>query len=344
MEPEIAAALHRASTYPHRIDAEIISINSYTSTVYLTGNFAYKFKKSINLGYIDFSTLERRKTLCEKECTLNQRICPDLYIAAVPLYQAGSVLRLEQELLGGRIVDYAVKMKQFQPEATLDRLVRTSRWQELRLEQFRQLGTSIGSFHRTATVCQDNFVERLQEIILRNYDELTCLLADTPANTEFHEMKHAQQALLETILPSLHQRMAARWVRDCHGDLHLGNLALINRKIIAFDCLEFNDQLRHIDVMYDLAYLCTDLIRHDLLEYCRQLLGAYKKELGAGFAPELLPFLCSIRGMIKGKLELLRSAQEKDVELRSQAHERARTLFALAQRLAQQRQGLSFDE
>ena len=278
---ELIVALQAPHAYPHPVTTVTV-VETHISWVLLTGEFAYKIKKPVELGFVDFSTLERRRAACELEVTLNRRLAADLYIGVVPITSDGP------RLAGtGDPIEYAVQMRQFDPNHTLDHLIETG---ELAPSMFAEFAGRLARFHAGLPGADP----------ARPYGEPTALAAGARDNlrelatTPFGETHREQLADLATwtairadkLAPLMTARKAAGFVRECHGDLHLGNLVAEGERCVAFDCLEFNPELRWLDVMKEVACLVMDLLAHQRPDLAFTFLNSYLASSGdyAGLA------------------------------------------------------------
>ena len=308
-------SLQNPALFPHEVVCFKI-IETHISWVLLTGHYAYKIKKPLNLGFLDFSTLEKRQHYCLEELRLNSRLAPDIYLEVVTI--SGTE---QQPIMGssGTAIEYAVKMRQFGVDKTFDLLLAQDR---LRCEHIQQTAKIIADFHRgieitkgdtdfgsTDTVMQfvrENFSQILQRDGIEKPDSLNQLV-----------LWSEQQYI--ALLPFFKQRKQTGFIRECHGDLHLGNIALIEGKVVPFDGIEFNPSLYWIDVISEIAFLVMDLQdkqRHDL---AFQFLNEYLQYSGDYAGLKLLRFYLVYRAMVRAKVNAIRANQSTSEKEHQQA-------------------------
>lgn len=267
--------LMRPEAYPHSAEA-LELVETHISWLLLAGPFAYKIKKPVNLGFVDFSDLGKRKHFCEEELRLNRRFSPELYLEATPIGGTETAPRVGSE----PAIEYAVKMVRFPDSARLDRVAERG---ELTAAHCDALAEAIAAAHRTADAASPDGPFGLPERIDRQTAD-TLSLAERHLPVSEHPRLQAIrtfcQAEFRRIAPQLVARRAAGRVRECHGDLHLENMLLADDRIRLFDCLEFNPSLRWIDVMSDVAFAAMDLEDRDHARLAARLLNRYLELTG----------------------------------------------------------------
>ena len=299
-------ALQNTSVYDHHVE-KIELIETHISWVLLTGPYAYKIKKPVDLGFLDFSTLNKRRFYCQEELRLNRRLAAQLYLAVVPITGSPS----QPSLNGlGKTLEYAVKMVQFDPEMQWDRLLMR---QALPTADIEQLARMIALFHQTtASAPADNDYgtpTAVWQPVAENFDQLNPLLeaSDSPLLESllrwFKERK-------KQLTPLFAARKTCGHIRECHGDLHLANIARYRDEPVVFDCLEFNERLRWIDVISDAAFLVMDLDNHGQTALAACFLNNYLHYSGDYEALPLLPFYLAYRAMVRAKVAAIRLQQQ----------------------------------
>ncbi len=256
MEPLIAALL-RPEAYDHPV-AEIELLETHISWVLLTGAYAYKIKKPVNLGFVDFSTPQRRLQFCQEELRLNRRLAPELYLGLCPIHGPAAAASFRGD---GPIIEMAVQMCQFRQQDLLPAVLERQDLTASALEAlFEQLAGSLAHFHARAAVAsgQEPFgsAQQVREPAIANLDVLERVLAADP---RLEGLRRWSEAQAQQLAPWFESRRQSGWIREGHGDLHLGNMALWQQRILVFDCLEFSPPLRWIDPSSDLAFLVMDL-------------------------------------------------------------------------------------
>ncbi len=299
-------SLQQARAYDHAVQAFAL-IETHISWVILTGRYAYKIKKPVNLGFLDFSTLEQRRHYCREEVRLNRRLAPELYLDAVPI--TGTATR---PVLGGKgtPIEYAVKMVQFPQAAQLDRVLARG---ELSARHIDELAGTVAAFHaRTEVAAADSpwgNPEPLQALVRENFDRVSRTLTDPCDRARLDALRAWSEAEYERGRPVLARRKREGSVRECHGDMHLRNMALIGGKPLIFDCIEFSDEIRWIDVLSEAAFVVMDLDDRGHPELGRRFLNTYLEGTGDYEGLAVLRYYLVYRAMVRAMVDRLRAQQ-----------------------------------
>jgi hypothetical protein len=302
--------LLKGAAYAHAV-SDIKLHETHISWVILTGEYAYKVKKRVKLEFLDSTTLATRQFLCNEELRLNKRLAPDLYLEVVPITQDHKGIRLGGT---GEIIDYAVKMKQFDSSEELPaRLVRA----DVTAREITLLAERLAEFHRRAALAPDDagfdYVAQLRDSVLGN---VAALLAHLSPLHEFPAMGQLIDWTHDS-LHNLHERFRKRqlrgYIRECHGDLHAHNIVRWQGQLTPFDCLEFDPKLRWIDVMNDVAFLVMDLVGHDRKDLAYEFLSRYVEQTGDYAGIRLLPFYAVYRALVRAMVDAL-SGEQKPAE------------------------------
>lgn len=325
-ENSLVAAMQQPFFYDHPV-GRVELIETHASWVFLAGAFAYKVKKPVNFGFLDFSTLANRHHFCLEELRLNRRFAPQLYLDVKTIGGDPS----SPEMGGRPALEYAVKMRRFEQKDQLDRVLADNR---LNSDQVACFATLIARVHQGAAVAgAEQFFgtpESVIEPVLENFRQIHSLLPAAELGL-LTELEHWSRRSCQDLAPFLLQRKNDGFVRECHGDLHLANMAWIDAEPILFDCIEFNDNLRWIDVINDIAFLVMDLDDRGRADLGWHLLNRYLQETGDYQGLKLLRFYAMYRAMVRAKVICLRLAQPgaSDVE-RKQDRELYQGYLALA--------------
>ncbi len=286
------------------------TVETHISWVLLTGQYAYKIKKPVNFGFLDFSTLENRRFCCYEELRLNQRLAPDLYLGVVPI--TGS---LENPKIGGsgRAIDYAIEMRQFPAGHLLSEYAGRG---QLEASEIDQLADMVAHFHQTIDQTDRHspygHSGNIKHWFDGNFDVIKPLLGD---NTQQLQLLAIQQWGGQEWLKLdgfMQQRRLQGYVRECHGDLHLGNMTLNHGKLVLFDCIEFNPLLRWIDLISEVAFLFIDLVRFGYGQLAFRFLNRYLQHTGDYQGLALLRYYVVYRALVRAKVALLRKAQQSE--------------------------------
>lgn len=303
-------ALRQPQAYPHAVD-KITLIETHISWVLLTGEFAYKLKKPLDLGFLDFSTLDKRHHYCQEELRLNRRLAAPIYLEVLAVVAGpDGIVMAGSDTPSTDVLEYALKMQQFDPEQGFDRLLHR---QELTLEHLDQLAALIGEFHlQLPGAAADSEYGSLQAVRrpceenFRQIRQQAAQLADDP---RLAELARWSKTWLEQHAERFEARHRDGFIRECHGDLHLRNIALWQEKVIAFDCIEFNPALRWIDTISEIAFLIMDLDAHQASGLGWYVLNRYLEQTGDYAGLELLRFYLVYRAMVRAKVAAIETAQ-----------------------------------
>jgi hypothetical protein len=307
--PDLADRLLAPEAYPHAVVTPIRVVETHISLVLLTGAYAYKIKKPVRLSFLDYSTLAKRRACCDEEVRLNRRYAPDLYLGVSTVGGPATAPRIDG---GGEPIEYAVRMRQFDRHDELGALLAT---RGVEAAELAALGEHVARFHASAApvAATSTFgsASALRKVILDNFASLRGL----PEVAQWQETVRA----LEQWVEHSHERLAALIgsrrdagrVRECHGDLHCGNVVRWEGSLTPFDGIEFDPALRFIDVTNDIAFLTMDLAMHDRHDLRRALLQAWTQALGDFGGLPLLPYFETYRALVRVKVSALRALQEQ---------------------------------
>jgi uncharacterized protein len=299
-------ALARPACYPYPVE-RVEVLQTHISYVLLAGEYAYKIKKPVNLGFLDFSTLEARRRFCDEELRLNRRTAPDLYLATVPITGSGSSPVLDGD---GPAIEYAVKMRRFAQDALLDRVARRG---ELTAPLADAIARKLAAFHASVAVAgpgtQFGTPDHVMAPARANFDHIERLVGDSPDVAQLERLRASTEREGKRLAAWFAERKRGGFVRECHGDLHLGNIALIGGEPTPFDCIEFNADLRWIDVMNEVAFLVMDLADHHLPGLAIRCLNTYLETTGDHAGLAVLRFYMVYRAMVRAKIACIRAHQ-----------------------------------
>lgn len=303
--------LQNPALYDHPVDKFEV-IETHISWVLLTGDYVYKIKKPVNFGFLDFSTLEKRHFYCEEELRLNRRLAPQLYLDVVTIYGSEAHPRLNSVIENNDVIEYAVKMRQFPQSVQLDRLLEKG---ELDNSVMDKLANKVAQFHLSIPPADktSNYgdVEHIQQPVLENFTQIRRCIDDQMMTSLLDKLEHWTQQQLQKHSVTIKLRKTHGYVRECHGDMHLRNIALWHDEIVIFDCIEFNENFYRIDVMSEIAFLVMDLEarQQDLL--AQRFLNSYLEITGDYEGLPLFLFYKVYRAMVRAKVAALRLGQEQ---------------------------------
>ena len=309
MSQSLISALQNPTLYPHAVDGFKV-IETHISWVLLTGLYAYKIKKPVNFGFLDFSELPARAHFCAEELRLNQRLTEDLYLEVLPI--TGSI---EAPTLAGagEPIEYVLKMRQF-PQANLLSTLQANG--ELTSSHIDELAEQIATFHEHAPKVPAEHESGTPSVVmtpvLQNFEQIRPFLKEKADLTQLDALQAWAQACFERLSPLLQARKLDGFIRECHGDIHLGNATVIDGKVVIFDCIEFNEPFRFTDVYADIGFLAMDLEDRGLKSLSRRFISQYLERTGDYQGLELLNFYKAYRAMVRAKVALFSMPADAD--------------------------------
>jgi hypothetical protein len=302
----LITALCKADTYRHKT-TNIQLIETHISWVLLTGPYAYKIKKPVNFGFLDFSDLEKRHFYCQEELRLNRRLAADWYLEVVPISGQANNPVVDGT---GEAIEYAVKMCQFPSARTLKDFSENG---QLSTNEIDQITPIVANFHNSIEKAAESSPYGDSHDIKHWFDEN--FLHIQPLLTDSHQLQELEtiQAWSESEWTNksllMQQRKQQGFVRECHGDLHLANMTIVNSTVILFDCIEFNPLLRWIDVISEVAFLVMDLIHLGYTNFAFRFLNQYLQHTGDYHGLALMHYYLVYRALVRAKVAILRIAQ-----------------------------------
>lgn len=305
-QQRLIAALCREAAFPHQaFDLQLIE--THISWVVLAGPFAYKLKKGIDLGFLDYSTLAQRHHFCEEELRLNRRTAPSLYLAVVAI--SGPA---EQPRIGGDgpAIEWAVKMTRFEQSQLASQRLAAGQFTPRHLDH---LARATAAFHRDAAPAAASSpfgsVTAIDGPIEENFRQLREQLGTPELERRLHPLEQWCRQQLLRRAPLLELRKNHGFIRECHGDLHLNNIVVLDEEPVPFDGIEFNDNLRYVDVVSDIAFLLMDLDYRQRSGLGWRFLDGYLQANGDYGGLALLRFYQVYRAMVRAKVAAIRAAQ-----------------------------------
>jgi aminoglycoside phosphotransferase family enzyme len=295
----INQALLNPEAYPHN-PRKIELVQTQMSFVFLTGDYVYKVKKPVDLGYLDYTTLEKRHFFCRQELELNRRLCPDAYLAVVPIVEEEGRLRIEGQ---GKAIEYAVKMKQLPHSRMMDVLLPQG---QVTREMVARVAERLVSFHQKAETNQKIAAFGKLDVIRQNTDEnftqTEKYVGISVARAEYSRIKSYTDDFMQSHASLFDKRIREGRVRDCHGDLHAAHICFIDG-ICIYDCIEFNERFRYSDVASEIAFLAMDLDRYQRSALSQHLVNTYVELSHDEGLLKLLNFYKCYRAYVRGKVE-----------------------------------------
>ena len=296
-QKQVVEALMKPEAYdeePGRIEL----IQTHISFVFLTRNLAYKVKKAVSLGFLDFTTVEKRRFFCEKELQLNRRLCGDMYLEVVPINRS-EVIKIKGE---GEAVEYAVKMKRMPQERMMNKLLEENKVDDKLVDRIAKI---IADFHSKAEtnrrISEFGSLAIMKTNWKENFEQTREFACKTISMKNFRLIRERIYDSMEGNVSLFEKRVAEDRVRDCHGDIHSGNIFVTDRVYI-FDAIEFNERFRYSDVASDVAFLAMDLDFKGRADLSAFFVKRYIKYSGDQELMKLLPFYKCYRAYVRGKV------------------------------------------
>nr|WP_218576426.1 bifunctional aminoglycoside phosphotransferase/ATP-binding protein [Pseudomonas sp. SLFW] len=303
------AALQNPALFPHPVE-QFQVIETHISWVLLTGPYVYKIKKPMNFGFLDFTTLSAREHFCQQELKLNQRLTNDLYLDVLPITGTADAPQLGGE---GEAIEFALKIRQFPQDGLLSTLQAKG---ELTTAHIDDIARQIAEFHMsTPRVLSENPLgspEYAMAPVTQNFEQILPFLTEKADLIQLNALEAWANASYERLKPLMGRRKADGFIRECHGDIHLGNITLIDGKVVIFDCIEFNEPFRMTDVYADIGFLAMDLEDRGLKSLSRRLISQYLEHTGDYEGLELLNFYKAYRALVRAKVALFSLSADAD--------------------------------
>ena len=297
--PKLVETLLKSEAYPDTPQS-VELVQTQMSFVFLTDDYVYKVKKPVNLGYLDYTTLEKRQFYCQREVKLNRRLCPDVYLGVVPITQDKGNIFIEGQ---GEIIEYAVKMRRLPQKAMMDVLLRNNL---VSPEMVAKVAQKLVDFHHKAETNAiisifgnpDTITQNTEE----NFVQTEKYIGNTISRDRYINIKNYTQAFIRQNTPLFHKRVAEGRIRDCHGDLHAAHICFTNG-IYIYDCIEFNDRFRYCDVASEVAFLAMDLDHYGRANLSHTFVSTYITQSRDKELLKLLNFYKCYRAYVRGKVE-----------------------------------------
>ncbi len=326
LQKQVVEALKKPEAYdeePGKIELK----QTHISFIFLTGNYAYKVKKAVNFGFLDFSTLEKRGYFCEKELELNRRLCGDMYLEVVPINRS-DVIKMKGE---GVTVEYALKMKRMPEETMMTKLLEEGKVDRKLIDRMAKI---VAEFHSKAKtdkrIGEFGSLSMIETNWKENFDQSQEFVGKTISLESFRLIREKVDDFMRRNGSLFAERMAENRIRDCHGDIHSGNIFVAD-KIYIFDAIEFNERFRYCDVASEIAFLAMDLDFKERGDLSSFFVERYVKYSGDQKLEKLLNFYKCYRAYVRGKVISFKlNDPSVGSEEKSAATKEAKAYFELA--------------
>jgi len=332
VQRQVVEALMKPEAYGEEVE-QIELKQTHISWVFLTGKFVYKIKKAVDFGFLDFSTLEKRRFFCEKELELNRRLCGDMYLEVVPINKSDRV-KINGE---GETVEYAVKMKRMPEEKIMTRLLEEGKVDRKLVDRMAKI---IAEFHSKAEtgkrIGEFGSLPMIEKNWRENFGQSEEFIGETISEESYRLIRERTEEFMRGNAAFFAKRVAENRIRECHGDIHSGNIFVADR-IYIFDAIEFNERFRFCDVASDIAFLAMDLDFKDRSDLSKSFVERYVKYSGDREVEKLLDFYKCYRAYVRGKVVSFKLKDSSvDEEEKSSAKKEAKAYFELATVYARQ--------
>jgi len=331
-QPALVQALLKPEAYPHK-PSKVELAQTQMSFIFLTGDLVYKVKKPVNLGYLDYTTLEKRQFFCEQEVELNQRLSPEIYLEVVPIVSSDGKIRVGGQ---GKVIDYAVKMRQLPADRMMDRLLPQD---QVTADMVERVAQKLAEFHDKARTSPEisafGNLEAIKVNTDENFSQTEKYIGNAITPAQYHRITTYSDNFLKSNESLLRERIKKGRIKDCHGDLHAAHVCFSNR-IYIYDCIEFNDRFRYGDVASEVAFLAMDLDRYQRADLSHAFVKAYVRFSKDEGGNQLLNFYKCYRAYVRGKVESFK-LDDPYIPDKEKALAAAQTYFGLACRYTREK-------
>ncbi|MFC2056152.1 hypothetical protein ACFLTO_01100 [Chloroflexota bacterium] len=326
--PEMVQALLDPKIYPDA-SSRVELMQTQMSFVFLTDDYVYKLKKPVDLGYLDYTTLEKRYFYYQREIELNQRLCPDAYLGVVSITQEKGGFSIGGK---GEVIEYAVKMCHLPQKAMLNVLLAKG---QVSTEMITSIAQKLTEFHQkaetNATISTFGDLDTIITNTEENFYQTVKYIGNTISQKGYRHIKDYTNAFIENNAPVFRKRVADGKIRDCHGDLHAAHICFTD-DIYIYDCIEFNDRFRYCDVASEIAFLAMDLDNYRRADLSQSFVNAYVRLSGDNELHQLLDFYKCYRAYAQGKMENFKlDSPHISEEEKEEAGAAAKRYFELAE-------------
>jgi uncharacterized protein len=323
---QLIAFLESPTSYPHGA-AEVRSIQTHISWVFIASPFVFKLKKPVNFGFLDFSTLDKRRHFCQRELELNRRLCPEVYLDVVPIYKTASGFSFNAK---GEIAEYGVKMRELPSGSFLSELLAKGFVGET---EINRVISTLRRFYESQTpspeIEQWGTPEKLEISTDENFAQVQPFVEKTISAAAFEAIRHFTNQSYVANEKLFRDRIQEHRIRDCHGDLHLDHIHLTPEATTIFDCIEFNDRFRFIDIGNDLAFLAMDFDFEGRRDLGNLVLRNAAREFRDAKMLKITNFYKCYRAFVRGKVESIQAIEPETLEPEEHAQQATR-YFRLA--------------
>jgi uncharacterized protein len=297
--PALIQALLKPQAYPEP-PSRVELVQTQISYVFLADEFVYKIKKPVDMGFLDYSTLEKRLHLCNKEVELNRRLCANAYLGVFPITNDNGQYHIDGK---GKVEEYAVKMRRLPQDAMMDALLKQNK---VTPQMVSDVAALLVDFHKKAAggpeILKLGGIDAHIFTTKENFDQTEKYFGFIIAPETYHRLKDYNEKFIAENMPLFRKREREGRIKDCHGDLHTNHICFYKKGICIYDCIEFIDRLRYTDVAAEVAFLAMDLDHYHRSDLSKIFVDAYVKSSGDKELLKLLNFYKCYRAYVRGKV------------------------------------------
>jgi hypothetical protein len=330
---DIIRALSDPAIYPERTSGVAVA-QTQMSVVFLTDAFAYKIKKPVDLGYLDYTSLAKRKHFCDQEVKLNRRLCRDAYLGVLPINMSRGMISIGG---GGETIEYAVKMRRLPQDRMMDALLAGN---GVTLEMMDRVAATVADFHTRAktspAISKFGSIEAITVNAEENFSQAAPYVGRALSRETYERIAGQTRDFIASRPGLLASRVDGRMIKDCHGDLHAQHICFVDG-ICIYDCIEFNDRFRYTDVASEVAFLAMDLDHWDRQDLSDRFVREYVSRRNDEQMLLLLNFYKCYRAMVRAKVNCFRLDDALlSAEAKAKALREAQEYFRLAEEYTRQ--------
>jgi aminoglycoside phosphotransferase family enzyme len=306
-------------------------VQTHISTVFVADEYVYKIKKPVDFGFLDFSSLSKRRHYCHQEVKLNQRLAPDVYLGVLSILRDNGGYRMEADEGQANVVEYAVKMRRIPDDVLMKSVFDKG---VLRDDHLQEIAAVLGRFHqeaaRSAKIDEFGEARAFRINTDENFEQTKKYIGITIDKADFDSLSEWTATFYRTNEDLFRARIAAQKIRDCHGDLHMEHVCLV-KPVAIIDCIEFNERFRYTDTIADIAFLLMDLEYRDGGAFAERLWDYYQALMSETGMDALLTFYKIYRAYVRGKVISFQLDDERiGMEAKQGATLAAKKYFKLA--------------
>ncbi len=335
MDPELVQFLNEPGSYPHQPE-NVEHIQTHISHVFIAPPYVYKIKKPVDLGFLDYSTLEKRKTFCMREIELNRRLSDDVYLGVVSVIQKDQTFALKDDNIADNVIEYAVKMNKLPEQYFLHSYIQNDSLTRKRLDR---VADKLADFYQSqepgGEVLKWGEIEKIRYNTDENFSQTEQFIGRTIDENTFNAIRQFTNRYYDRHDDLFQRRIDEKRIVDGHGDLHLDHIHITPEKVHIYDCIEFNERFRYGDLAADLAFLAMDLDFNNCWREERYFINQMAEKLDDPDLLRIIDFYKCYRAYVKGKVKSIQSTEEEVSKTdRKKAAELASRYFNLSLRYA----------